>query len=57
MSVDEGVLENGSPDVTTRDVVANLEDGGELPLLLTVERRDGDTAGNVDGARDVGNRC
>ena len=57
MSVDEGVLEDGSPDVTTRNVIANLENRGELPLLVPVERRDGDTAGNVNGLGDFGNRC
>ena len=57
MSVDEGVLEDGSPNVTTRNVVANLENRGELPLLVPVERRDGDTAGNVNGLGDFGDRC
>lgn len=54
MGLDERVLEDCSPGVTTRDVVANLELRSELPLPLAVKGRDGDTTGNVDGSRDVG---
>jgi hypothetical protein len=51
----ERVLENGTPDITAREVVADLDGGCELPLLLAVEGRDGDTAGDVDGLGHLGN--
>lgn len=54
MSVDEGVLEDRSPDITTRDVVANLQSRSELPLLVSVERGDSDTARNVNRLGDLG---
>lgn len=56
VGVDERVLEDGTPDITAGDVIADLLGGGELPLLLPVERRDGDTAGDIDGARNAGDR-
>ena len=45
---DEGVLEDGSPDVTTGDVIADLGGGGELPLLSAVDGRGVDSTGDVD---------
>jgi hypothetical protein len=54
VGVDEGVLEDGTPDITAGDVVADLLGRGELPLLLPVECGDGDTAGDIDGARNAG---
>jgi hypothetical protein len=49
------VLENGTEDVAAGDVVADLELAGcEVPLLLTVERGQVDTAGNVNAVGVVG---
>jgi hypothetical protein len=49
------VLEDGTEDVTTSDVVADLELAwGEVPLLLAVESGKVDTAGNVDAVGVVG---
>ena len=48
MDPDEGVLEDGSPDVTTGDVIADLGGGGELPLLSPVDGRGVDSTGDVD---------
>lgn len=49
MLVHQAVLEYNTPNVTTGDVVANLEASGlVLPLLLTVQRIDGNTTGDVD---------
>ena len=39
---------DGTPDVTARDVVANLHGGREVPLLLAVKGGCGDAAGDVD---------
>lgn len=50
----ERVLVDDAPDVTARDVVADLHLGLELPLLGAVEGRDSDTAGNVDALGGAG---
>lgn len=53
--VHQAVLKHGTPNVTSRNVVANLEvDWREIPLLLTVERIDANTAGDVDTLGLVG---
>lgn len=47
--VEKGVLVDGTEDITTSYVVADLEVAGlEVPLLGAVQGRDVDTAGNVD---------
>jgi hypothetical protein len=51
----ERVLKDGTPNITTREVVADLDGRCELPLLFTVEGRNGDTAGNVNGFGHLGN--
>ncbi|KAI6766620.1 hypothetical protein HG531_011842 [Fusarium graminearum] len=51
----ERVLKDGTPNITTREVVADLDGGRELPLLVAVEGRNGDTAGNVNGLGHLGN--
>lgn len=52
---EQRVLEDGTEDVTTGDVVANLEVARcKCPLLLTVEGGQVDTTGNVDRVRGVG---
>lgn len=48
MDLDEGVLEDGSEDVTAGDVVADLGSRGEVPLLGAVERGNRDTTRDVD---------
>jgi hypothetical protein len=49
------VLEDGTEDVTTSDVIADLELArGEVPLLLAVESGKIDTTGNVDAVGVVG---
>lgn len=55
MNTQEGVFENGSPDVTASDVIANLLGWGKLPLLLAVQRRNSNTARNIDGLGNVSN--
>jgi hypothetical protein len=53
---EEAVLEDSAKDITTGDVVADLELAGcEVPLLLAVEGGQVDTTGNVDAVRVVGN--
>jgi hypothetical protein len=52
---EERVLEDRAPDITTGKVVADLNGGCELPLLLAVEGRDGDTAGDINGLSHLGN--
>jgi hypothetical protein len=53
--VEETVLENGSKDVTASDVVADLELArGKVPLLLAVQSRQVDAAGDVNAVRAVG---
>lgn len=51
---DERVLVDDTPDVTARDVVADLHLGLELPLLGAVEGGDGHSAGDVDALGGVG---
>ena len=52
---EQRVLEDGTEDITTSDVVANLQVAGcEVPLLLAVEGGQIDTAGDVDRVRGVG---
>lgn len=47
--VHQAVLENGTPDVTTGDVIADLVLAGlEVPLLLTIQGVNRDTTGDVD---------
>ena len=53
MDRDERVLVDGAPQVTTRDVVADLGGRGELPLLLAVEGGGGDAPRNVDALGDL----
>ena len=48
MDPDKRVLEDGTPDVTTGDVIANLGGGGELPLLRSVDGRGVDPTGDVN---------
>jgi hypothetical protein len=36
---DQGVLDNGTPDITTADMVTLFHGGGERPFLLAVQRR------------------
>ncbi|KAI3492707.1 hypothetical protein L1887_42625 [Cichorium endivia] len=49
--LEQRVLVDGAEDVTTADVVADLElAGSEVPRELTVERLRVDTSGNVDTA-------
>lgn len=54
MDTDEGVFKDGTPNITSGNVVANLLGGGELPLLLAVESGDRDATRNVDSPRDLG---
>jgi hypothetical protein len=52
--VEQRVLPDGTENVTTGDVVANLVLGGlEVPLSLTVQGGHVDTAGNVDAVGNV----
>lgn len=47
----QAVLPDDAPDITTGDVVANLEVGGlEVPFLGTVKGGDRDAAGNVNAS-------
>lgn len=53
--VDQAVLEDGTPNVSTRDMIADLEvDGLEVPLLLAIESIDPNTTGDVDTLGLVG---
>lgn len=52
---DEGVFKDGTPDITTGNVVADLLGGGKLPLLVAVEGGNRYTAGNVDALGGFGN--
>ena len=55
MLAEQRVLEDGTENITTSDVVANLKVAGrEVSLLLAVERRQIDTTRNVDRVRLVG---
>ncbi len=52
---EQTVLEDSTENVTTGDVVANLQGAGcEVPLLLAVESGQVDTTGNVNAIRVVG---
>lgn len=52
---DERVLDNSAEDVTAGDVVSDLVLARrEVPLLLTVESRNVDTAGDVDAVCSLG---
>jgi hypothetical protein len=54
--VEETVLKDSTKDITTSDVVADLERAGcKVPLLLAVEGGQIDTTGDVDAVRVVGN--
>lgn len=47
--IEETVLVNAAKDVAPRDMVANLQFSRyKVPFDLSVQRRDGDTARNVD---------
>lgn len=53
--VHQAVLEHGTPNVSSSNVVADLEvDRLEIPLLLTIQRIDANTTGNVDTLGLVG---
>lgn len=53
---EQTVLEDDTEDVSTSDMVANLEvTRCEIPLLLTVQSGNVDTTGNVDTIGDFGN--
>jgi hypothetical protein len=54
VSSNERVLENSTPNVTTRDVVTNVLGGVELPLVLSVERGNRNSSRNINGFGDVG---
>lgn len=55
--VHQAVLEHGTPDITTGNVVSNLEvDRLEIPLLFTVQGIHANTAGDVDTLGLVGDR-
>lgn len=55
MIADERVLDNSAEDVTAGDVVSDLVLARrEVPLLLTVESRNVDTAGDVDAVCSLG---
>lgn len=50
--VDQAVLENGTPDVTTRDMIADLVVSGlEVPFPLTIQRIYPNTTGDIDRPR------
>ena len=51
MDLDEGVLEDGAPDVTAGDVVADLGSRGELPLFGPVDGGGVNSAGDIDALR------
>lgn len=51
MDLDEGVFEDGTPLITTRDVVTDLHSRGEFPFLLAVEGRGGDATWNINALR------
>jgi hypothetical protein len=53
---EQTVLEDGAKDITSSDVVADLELAGcKVPLLLAVEGGQIDTSGDVDAVCVVGN--
>lgn len=46
--VHQAVLKDGTPDVTSRNVIADLHRRREVPLLLTIQRIYPNTTGDVD---------
>jgi hypothetical protein len=54
--VQQAVLEDMTPDISSGDVVSDFEGGRfEVPFLLTIEGRDGNAAGDVDALGFGGN--
>lgn len=55
MIVQQTVFEDSTPDITTCDMVANLEIGrSELPFLFPIESRKRYAAGNIDAVCFLG---